>query len=85
MAGKLGRLRSRAMLAIASFIIHNLGWQARSRFLSRLSEMPQLAQVNSPRWHSYTLARLSELIRRSHPGGVWSVRPPGRPMRVTAP
>ena len=34
---------------ITSFIIHNLGWQARSRFLSRLSEMPQLAQVNSPR------------------------------------
>jgi hypothetical protein len=38
-----------SMLAIDSFIINKLGWQARSRFLSRLSEMPQLAQVNSPR------------------------------------
>jgi len=47
------------MLAIASFIIYNLGWQARSGFLNRLSEMPQFAQVNSPRWHSYTLGRFS--------------------------
>jgi hypothetical protein len=39
----------RRPIEITSFIIHNLGWQARSRFLSRLSEMPQLAQVNSPR------------------------------------
>jgi hypothetical protein len=35
-----------AMLAIASFIIHYLGWQARNRFLGRLSDGDNFAQVN---------------------------------------
>jgi hypothetical protein len=34
---KFGRLRSRARLAIASLIVHYLGWQARNRLLGSLA------------------------------------------------
>jgi hypothetical protein len=35
--------RERAKLAIASFIIHELGWQASTRFLGQLFEMTNIS------------------------------------------
>jgi hypothetical protein len=53
---------------ITSFIIHNLGWQARKRlrFLGFLFEMATISlKWFAAQWHSRTLARLSFLIREN--------------------
>jgi Histidine kinase-, DNA gyrase B-, and HSP90-like ATPase len=64
-----------AMLAIASFIMHYLGWQARNRFLSHLPEMATIRPSGWPLRNSPNgIPRPNGIEAMKDTGGVLTVK-----------